>query len=278
MKLVFIVGCGRSGTHFLRNVLNKHSAIWISTELHFFSSLFHNGVIKATKSLYPFDTDVKIEKLFDLMKNQKVFGTFWNNKKINYDLIQTRFYNSNREYKDLYRLLLHERTMFRGKQIGGEKTPSNLFHIKTILNWFPDARIIHIVRDPRAIFISEINKKEKPDYLLRKNNPFYKFGLFIYVAIQWFFAIEIHKKVSSKYEINYKMIRYNTLVMDHKSSVIDLCKFLDIKFENSMLNPPVTNSSFTSDYDVLRGWERIISRKYNFLFSILFSKKIEKFT
>lgn len=278
MRFVFIVGCGRSGTHFLRNILNQHSKIWISGELHYFSSFLHNGFIKSTKKFHPFNSERKLQRLFELLDSRTFFGTHWKNRKINIEIIKDEFYHSEREYSDLFKILLEERTLFKGKIIGGEKTPSNLFHINKISEWLPEAKFLHIVRDPRAIFVSEIYKEEKPDYFLSKNNPFHNFGLFVYVYIEWLLAIRVHKKTRVKNSDSYKMIKFNDLVRNHKDTVVELCQFLDVDFEKSMLNTSRMNSSFSSDYDVIYGWKSKIPFIYKILFSILLNKKIKKFT
>lgn len=277
MRYIFIIGCGRSGTHFVRDILNMHPNIFISRELHYFSSFFHNGLIKATKYLFPFDSDEKVQELFSILKENKIFGTHWQTKTLNFEIIINEFYNSNRSYQELYKILLNERTNAKGKNIGGEKTPSNLFHIGRINKWLPNSKFVHLIRDPRAIFVSEIYKKEKPDYFVSKKNPLYNFGLFIYVIWEWFFAIEIHKKMQRKHLNNYRMIKYKDLVLYPNEIISELCNFLSISFEVFMLDPLRTNSSFDSDYDVLNGWRNKIPKIYKVLFSTLLYTKIKKY-
>jgi len=52
-------------------------------------------------------------------------------------------------------------TELTGKPIWAEKTPRNLRVIGKFINTFPDARIIHIVRDPRDV-ITSLSGRKKP--------------------------------------------------------------------------------------------------------------------
>jgi len=270
MRFIFIIGRGRSGTHFLRNILNNHPDIWIAGEINYFSKPFHKGFIKTTKHLYPFDTEKKIDKLFSIDVRKNVFGHYWENKRIDFEKIKKKFLRkSRRSYKELYRILLEEEAALKNKNIGGEKTPHNIFHLETIIKWFPDAKFLHIIRDPRAVFVSEINRT--------KANPLFTLVKFIYILTEWLWLIRKHKDFAVKYPNNYKMIKYRELVTDHENSVRNICKFLDVKFYYAMLNPPRTHSSFNETYDVVHGWKNKIPKFYNMIFTLFLNKLISEY-
>lgn len=50
-----------------------------------------------------------------------------------------------------YRLTLDAWARSQGKPRWGEKTPNNFFYVDLIAEMFPEARFLHIVRDPRAV-------------------------------------------------------------------------------------------------------------------------------
>src|SRR5690606_3287517 len=68
---------------------------------------------------------------------------------------------------NLYEKILDKHLSWKGKTIAGDKDPRNLDFIKSINESFPDARIIHIIRDPRDVVLS----RTKADW--SKSWPFF---------------------------------------------------------------------------------------------------------
>jgi hypothetical protein len=56
-----------------------------------------------------------------------------------------------RDYSAIFRLLLKHFANTRRAQVIGEKTPNHLLYMSILQQFFPSARFIHIVRDPRAV-------------------------------------------------------------------------------------------------------------------------------
>ena len=57
--------------------------------------------------------------------------------------------------------LYHEATE-NGKTFPCDQTPRNVFYIKDILELYPEARIINMIRDPRDVLLSQKRKVETP--------------------------------------------------------------------------------------------------------------------
>ncbi len=242
---IFIVGVGRSGTKFLMNVLNNHSQINIAPETHCFSTLLHHGLKKVIRKVGDLNQDSNLEILVHKMVNEEIFGTFWKPPfPLKQEKLLERFKTSSRKLQDIFTILIDEHRILHNKLIAGEKTPSHLYHVDTLFEWFPNAKVIHIIRDPRDILASEINKNLKPDYPLQKGSFFYNWGLFMYVLIQWNLAIRLNRKYLQKYPRNYTSIRYEDLLLNHEQTVREVCNFLNVDFEEAMLHPPVVDSSF----------------------------------
>jgi hypothetical protein len=166
-RLIFIVGRPRSGTNFIRSILNLHSKVWISGEPNLWIKGRGNGVINLTAHLTPIDSEEKVQQLFDILGSGKINGKFWTYKKLNLDQLRKDFEDSDRQYRDLLWLAVRQRGKVNIKTIFGEKTPHNLYHLDELSAWYPNAKFIHIIRDPRAVFVSEIYRLDFPHYRLK---------------------------------------------------------------------------------------------------------------
>jgi hypothetical protein len=276
--IIFIVGRRRSGTSFVRNILNLHSDVWISAEPGFFKTGRHKGVFETITPLFPFDTDAKINDLFTLLGSGAIRNKYWENPKLDLERVKTDFKNSAREYGDLIRITLKERARFEGKSIFGEKTPGNIHHIPLLSEWFPDSKFIHIIRDPRAVFVSEINRVPYRHYLFKKSNPISRLFIFIYICFDWQKNIHLHHKYKTAYMGTYLFIRFSQLYTQLEREIKRICDFIGIDFEEAMLDPPRRGSNFPDDYDPLDGWRQKIPRLYDYLFRMLLGRKIKRYT
>jgi hypothetical protein len=226
----------------------------------------------------PFDSDDKFKQLFQILGSGKINGKFWTYKKL--DLVQLReeFEDSGRHYSDLLWLALSQRGKANQKTIFGEKTPHNLYHLGELSTWYPNAKFIHIIRDPRAVFVSEIHRQDFPHHRLNKPNPLRDFGIFLYVLEDWNRNIRYHKKYQKKIPENNLMVSFSELCKNMKETTKHLCSFLGIDYDAAMNDPPRRGSSFQKDHDPLDGWRKEIPWMYKFLFDLFLHRKIRKYT
>lgn len=278
-EFIFIVGCPHSGTKFMKRTLSFHSNIAIAPEMHYFSSFIHHGVIKSIKYLYPFDSEHKLVELLKILSGKKLYGSFWSNPQIiNFDLLIKKFEKTNRGFADLYALLIKQYSIERSAKFCGEKTPTNLFHVDKLFEWYPNSKVIHIIRDPRSVLSSEIFTKNKPGYLISKKSPFYKIGLFFIVTFVWWRAVNKHNYYKKKYQGRYLLVKFEDLFLHNRNTVNMICNYLDINFEKNMLSPPIKGSSFkqTHDYNPTNSWKKYLPRHYSFLVKFMLSKQLKK--
>ena len=227
--------------------------------------------------LSPFDTDSKIEEIFSLLASGITRGGFWTNPKLNLRAVKSKFARSDRKLQDLIRITLEERARSEGRSRFGDKTPSNLTRLKTLIDWFPDSKFLHITRDPRAVFISEINRKSRQHYRFKKINVITKFMIFLYICHDWKRNISLSKKYSKQYPENYLLVRFRLLYTEFEKEVKRICEFIRVDFEQSMFDPPRRASNLSKDYDPLNGWRKKISGFYDFLFRLLLGRRINSY-
>ncbi len=276
---IFVVGVGRSGTKYIKNILCSHPSINISVETHFFSSVAHNGFIKTASKIGDMKDDENVRRLVETMFSKKIFGSFWKSGHLTgREKIQQQFLASDRSYPSFFKIILEADKEKHGKIIAGEKTPSHIFHVPAIMKWFPNAKILHIIRNPKAVLASDIKKEVKPDFPIKKGNLFYNIGVFFSVFYSWSRAASLDEKYRKDYPANYLSVRYEDLLNDHENTVKGVCSFLGVEFYESILNPPVKGSSFSGNGGKERNNNYLFKKQFDFMINLFLKRKMKKYS
>jgi len=133
-----IVGCGRSGTSLLRSLLNRHQDIAIPLE-----SLFIVDYLRAASHL-------DLETLKGILVREP-------------EILEWGIAPSIHDLTDCDSIggaiaRLHEIYAGKvGKSTWGQKTPRFVRHLPLLKEHFPSMRVVHIIRDPRAVVSSLMN-------------------------------------------------------------------------------------------------------------------------
>ncbi len=129
---IFIGGMFKSGTTLLRAMLGQHSAIASGLET------------------YWFDWDWTERDGAKLQNKFRQLASY-------FDLPSAhvaKFAESARTTESFLESMLNEVANKAGKRRWAEKTPGNIAHADRIWTAWPEAQIIHIIRDPRDVFAS----------------------------------------------------------------------------------------------------------------------------
>ena len=206
---LFIIGMPRSGTKLLRTILNNHSNIYIPDV----ETLFITRILKKYGGKNLSDKDAKEVKqiiqdslfYFYYFKDRSFdFPTSLSNNETAVSLLDTFFENlSNTQNKKM--------------KIIGDKSPNYIFDIDILSRYYPKAKFIHIIRDPRDIVVSMNNAWNK--------NVFRS-------AYRWALGIESFNKAN---KLNSIEIRYEDLLNNSKDVVKSICYFLNVPFEDKMM-------------------------------------------
>jgi len=240
VKRLFVCGAGRSGTTFLWKILNNSSAVNLATEIHYFSALYHNGFLYNYKKMKRKTGSVSLDGLIHCLTQINHFGMYWEKSQpFTVKEIRSYFSTENVDEKNIYKFLMERDLSKSGKpkkdiKYIGEKTPLNVFHIKQILKWFPDALVLFIYRNPIDVLKSEVNKKMKPDYFIAKGNPFYPYGLVVFVFFEWLLAALIALYHHTVHKKNVLVVSYEQLNAHQKESLQKICSVLDIDYSENL--------------------------------------------
>lgn len=159
-KNVFIVGVGRSGTSLLQSMLHAHPKIAFLPETHFFrdyvarpysSWKYKIGGPETLRSTLASDEEYQRADISE----DELLAPFLNG---------TRALNLAAVYRRLLRLYREREEV----SLIGEKDPRLIDYLPKVRQVFPEAQILHIVRDPRDVLLSRMNadwSMGRPDWL-----------------------------------------------------------------------------------------------------------------
>ena len=216
IKPIFITGVYRSGTTLVSRILNNHSTLNVTYDnVHFMRFCYNN--------FNPITDPSNIEELLLNVKKRvdKRMEIEWDPYKILSTLKQTKQINYAVLYNEIMRSLIQEAPNNRW----GEKTMICWSKIPDFLSMFPKGKVIHVIRDTRDV-LSSFKKVT--------NEPGLRYFDAIFTTLdsmEW-----AHKKGSKLPKNNYKIIKYEDLVNNPSNTIKDISSFLEIDYEESMLN------------------------------------------
>lgn len=259
-QYVFIVGLPRTGTKLTMNVLARgQKKCHILHENFFLGRVFRPGVRQKMRRMGDMAIDANVRRLVDAMYSAKFHGVFWRRlargrSAVTKETMLERILSSDRSDRAIYEMLLQVTAENVDDAILGDKSGPNLYRVPTLLDWFPDAKIIHTFRDPRAILSSELKVRRRLAKSASNLNPSQVFlklidpVLFVavvsYITIAWLNAVRLHHEYRRLYPENYYLSKFEDLVSEPEENVQRLCEFVGIEFDSEMLNPPHVDSSY----------------------------------
>ena len=213
---VFIVGCGRSGTSLLRRFLNQHPQLGIPLE-----SLFIVDYLQAAGRY-------TVGRMTAMLVREPEVRE-WGVSPSREDLAGC---STIAEAIDrLHRLYLSP----RNKSRWGQKTPRFVRYLPLLQAHFPNARFVHLVRDPRAVAASLIRSN------VHRSTAYY-------AARRWRMDVDFglaHERASPA---SVQRIAYEDLVAQPERVVREVCAFCNLEFDPGMLATPEARGSEYSDF------------------------------
>ncbi len=120
---IFIIGCPRSGTTLVRNMLDSHPNICCGPEMHLISKIS--------------DFDQDIMEIWERLKIYKVAVE-----------------EKNKRLREIFEIFPETYMNSKKKERWAEKTPNNFYYLDFIDKLFPNCQFIHIIRDGRDVVSS----------------------------------------------------------------------------------------------------------------------------
>ncbi|MBV5273902.1 MAG: sulfotransferase [Lamprocystis purpurea] len=242
--LVFVTGASRSGTTMLARMLGSHSAIMAFDELHYFGSLWDpsdNGREFTSRKLAEIAAILLARQTRGLWGGRPSTDEQSWGRHLERDLAEHE-----RTPAGVFAAVLMRLAKDAGKTIACEQTPRNIFYARQLLDLYPNARVIHIVRDPRAVLASQKNRWQLRrlgahhlplSEMLRNRVNYHPLTM----GKLWARATE--EALGLVGHPRFMMLRFEDLAADPKTGAERLSGFLDLEYEPEMLEIPRWGSS-----------------------------------
>lgn len=225
---IFVVGTGRSGTTLMQRMLSAHSKIAITPETHFMRWVSERENIHGSP---------------------KDFDTFWKEYTSWYRFTYLGLDAERclklidqlgaRTFKNIFSAVMLAHMERYKKERTGEKSPSHVNYIPLLLKWFPNAKIIVMQRDPRAVVASKLGTPWVQDRITATS---FRHGLL--TSSRWHELLEgtdvwsnTYGSIVPKWESDdrIKVVSYEDLCHNPEIIARSVCQFLGEKYEKAML-------------------------------------------
>jgi hypothetical protein len=298
-RFVFVVGARRSGTTLMRRILNKSDQVALCDENHFLGHVIPTeGVRYKFRQFGDLSDDDNVRKLIDYIYDGGLEQSFKRLRWWSYhwkwivawvdreDLLQ-RILASDRSERALFVVMMQVFADRQGKPIMGEKTPIHFRYVPTLMEWFPDGKVVHMLRDPRAIFVSELRTRRQeaitfPFKQLRRFGFLFELYIVVQTTAMWFESTIRSRKYEKTYPNTYCVVKFEDLVSDPGKSVRQICDFLDVSFQDKMLEQTVVSKGAQLgqagfDKGAAIRWKECIAPWINAWFSFWFRGYLKEF-
>tara|TARA_Y100000589_G_C27180685_1_gene640626 strand:+ start:1758 stop:2639 length:882 start_codon:yes stop_codon:yes gene_type:complete len=257
---VFVVGMPRSGTTLVSNLINASNKIFIPEETRFFRELSKSSKL---------NLDFR-ESYFN---SNKIYYKSW---QLSSSVILK--IKGKSSFKDIFEELIKALLNKQNKNIQwGEKTPIHFMHLNEILKFYPDAKFIHIIRDPRDVFNSLISADWAFAFPYSRRIDQYNYSADLFLR--------------NPYPQNLYSIKFEELLKDPVLITKNIYKFLGLSYSKKVIENfnKSNNLNFSLKYEPWKKnnikhidenkifkWKNTRNSALNIYLSKVFSKKLKR--
>jgi hypothetical protein len=140
--LFFIVGCPRSGTTLVQRLLSTHPESTVLPETFFVRQLMPNH--RALE-------EPLLQNEYNTLVQAVLQSKAWSVQDLSEKTLHREVRRQPQTGAGVLRAWMHATAQAHGVPVVGEKTPDHALQVTSLHAAFPEARFVHVVRDPRAV-------------------------------------------------------------------------------------------------------------------------------
>ncbi len=234
---VFVVGTPRAGTTLVAAILGRTPDIFSPGESHFFEDVWARR-----QAFGPLNTPEQLAAASGRLLT--VFGRFNQDTQVlvdrllNRPVLVERALSLGGGYAGLYLAFMGLLTESQGKVRFCDDTPKHLFFLDRIFEFFPDARVIACVRDPRDFLCSYKHfwrRSRHPQRMRALYHP-------LLTALLWRSSARVLRRTAGEPRLTW--VHYEKLVQAPAVEIRRLCDFVGVAYSEELLSVPAHNSAF----------------------------------
>jgi len=207
----------------MRRILDRHPSIAICRETQ-----FQRLVYSRRKAFGDLSDLTNRRRLID----EYLSSRFIRRMDLNRAALADRLQREGASYKAMFSSLLHYYADSQGKSRFGEKTPQHALFLETLCEWFPNAAILHMVRDPHAT-VASMQRMPWRRSVVANARIWLKLNQAARRFREW---------------PGYLEVRYEALVTDPECEIRKICSFIGERYSPSMLvreeDPPESSADW----------------------------------
>lgn len=244
MKFVFITGSSRSGTTMMGRLLGNHQHVFTFPELHFFEQLVSEESFRCRKQV-DFDSLTSVcSRLVNVIKRGYLDSDRMSDA-IDEESQKIILNLGISNYQDLYTKVLPYFINDPNVQVAVEQTPRYIFSISALME-IDGARVVHMVRDPRSVLVSQKYKWKRKFLGASQLSLFESIRSFvsydpIITSLIWRKATRVARNNDDREEL--LIVKFESLIASPDSVVDSICKHVGISYSSDLLLVPVVGSS-----------------------------------
>jgi hypothetical protein len=206
-KVFFIVGVPRSGTTLLSVFLNNHSNVYLDKDAIAIRTIWLFKRLQG-KEIYSLE---KEEWLLQEIKKDERLERFYLKK----------YFDKDKSIKQFVIESLTNIPQNKNIIMIGDKSPDAIDSLGELISLFPNAKIIHVIRDARPNILSLVQRQYMDLQLAAQQ--WVDWNIKGLVAKEWLGNDSVHS------------VKYEDLLTKPKDTLKDVCTFLDVQFEPTMI-------------------------------------------
>lgn len=215
---IFIGGLDRSGKTILRRMLSQHPRLALTRRTYLWTRFY--------KRYGDLGQPENLERCIQAMLKQSAVQAL----QPDVERIRREFRQGPATYPRLFELIHQHNAERLGKPRWGDQLGMVERFAETIFAAYPDAKMIHMVRDPRDRYAAAL------DDMLRgtkSRRPGWKAG---WSVARWQYSARLAERNRRRFPQRYLVLRYEALLQDPGRTLRTVCDFIGETFDPRMLD------------------------------------------